>query len=101
MTLETHIGAGTTQLCTVRIMAIAAGHAFRKHLALLEGGVVVSLFVVTHLAVGGKGRAIKQRDFVCVGKPLTRDPVFGKFTASCVAEAAGFDLLAGMPVLAF
>ena len=94
MTLEADTALWRTQLATMRIMTVAAGDAFRKHLALFERAVIVGFFIVTHLAIGRKGRAIKQRDLVRVGQPSTRYPVFRQLATSRMAAAAGLDLFA-------
>src|ERR1700730_970973 len=71
-------------------VAIAAGHAGIKHLALPERAVIVDL--VEHLPVGMVKPSGEEGDGVSVGQWLSRDPVFRKFAASGMAEAAGLDL---------
>jgi hypothetical protein len=81
---------GRAKFCGVRLVAIAAGDAGRKHLALLERAVIVDL--VPHLAIGMIEAAGQRGDDVGVRQPPPRDPILGEFAASRVAQAAGLDL---------
>ena len=92
MTLQANAVTGRAQRRAVRLVAVAAGDAGRKHPALLERAVVVDL--VAHLPVGVIVPARERRDHVRVGKPPAWNPVLGESGASRVAEAAGLDLLA-------
>src|SRR5208282_5698611 len=80
------------ELRAVRIVAVAAGHALRKHLALLERSVIVDL--VLHLPIGEVEAMGERRDDLRVGEPRARDPTLRNRPAARVAEPAGFDLLA-------
>src|SRR5262245_62270554 len=84
--------AGGAQLRPVRLVAVAAGHTRREHLALLERAVVVDL--VAHLSVGVIQPARQPRDDVRVGQRPTGYPILGKLAAARMAQAAGLDLLA-------
>ena len=57
---EQTLGAGRAELCAVRLVAVAAGHAGREHPALLERAVIVDL--VAHLPVGLIEAARQRRD---------------------------------------
>ena len=92
MTLQANAVTGRAQLRAVRLVAIAAGDAGRKHPALLERAVIVDF--VEHLPVGVIAPAGERRDPVRVGKPPAWNPVLGESGAARVAEAAGLDLLA-------
>src|SRR5437899_3159457 len=50
VTLQAHTITGSTKLCAVRLMTIAAGDSCREHLALLEWGIIVRLFNVADLS---------------------------------------------------
>ena len=76
----------------MRLMAVAARHAGRKHLALLERAVIVDL--VAHLPIGIVEPACKRRDDVGVRQGSTRQPCLGKFAAPRMAEAARLNLFA-------
>src|SRR5262245_38677155 len=90
VTLQAGAVAGSAELAAMRLVAIAAGHARREHLALLERAVVVDL--VPHLPVGVVKTVAYRRDHMCVGQPSTRNPCFGGLAAASVTKAAGLDL---------
>ena len=50
MTLQADVVPWQTQLCAMRLMAVAAGNTGREHFALLERSVVINL--ILHLPVG-------------------------------------------------
>jgi hypothetical protein len=85
---------GGFQLAAVRIVAIAAGDAGRKHPAQLERRVVVGFLFVAHLAVGMEQPAVEQRDPVRLRQRLAGFPVLRELPAPRMAKAAGLDLLA-------
>ena len=62
MTLQADAFAGRAKLCAVRLVAVAAGDAGGKHLALLERRIIIRLFDVTDLAVGMVGVACERFD---------------------------------------
>src|SRR5262245_5391322 len=78
---------------TMWVVAIAAGHPQRKHLALPERQVVVDLFNVAHLPVGISQVSIHRRDQVSLRKQLPGHPFFRELRTSGMAEAACFNLL--------
>jgi len=61
------------ELAAVRLVAIAAGHAGREHLALLERTVVIDL--VAHLPVRFVETAGERRDGMRVGEPSSGHPI--------------------------
>ena len=79
------------QLLTVRVMAVAAGHAGGEHAALHERAVVVHL--VLHLPVGGVHAFFEQRNAVGISQWLRRAPVFGNLGRARVTASAGLQLL--------
>src|SRR6201988_1125010 len=85
---------GGLQLAAVRIVAIAAGDAGRKHLAQLERRVVVGFLIVTHLPVGMEKPALERRDPGRLRQRLAGLPVLRELPAPRMAKAAGLDLLA-------
>src|SRR5262245_21833715 len=91
--LETDAIPGNSLLAAVRVVAIAAGHACRKHLALLERDVVIGLDDVAHLAVGPVDASRKRcGNRVRVLQPVPRLPFLGYLAATRMAAAAGFNL---------
>src|SRR5262249_37864734 len=94
MTLHTYAVAGRAQLAAVRLVAVAAGDAGRKHLTLFERAVIVDLLNVAHLPIGVVKPACKRRDRVGIRKPAAGNPILREFAAPGVAAAAGLDLLA-------
>src|SRR5262245_7832573 len=76
----------------VRFVAIAAGHARREHLALLERAVVVDL--VAHLPVGMVEPARQRRDDMRLRQRPAGNPILRKLAAARMAQAAGLDFLA-------
>ena len=90
--LETDAIAGNSLLGAVRVMTIAAGHACRKHLALLEWHIVIGLGDIPHLAVGPIDVSCKRYgNRMRVLKPVPRHPFLGHFAATRMAAAAGFN----------
>lgn len=75
MALQADAATGQVKLCGMRLMAIAAGNAGRKHSALLEGTVIIDL--VLHLSVGLIKSVVEQRDKVSVGQRPARHPILG------------------------
>jgi len=73
----------------MRLVAIAAGHACRKHLALLKRAVIVDF--VEHLSVGVIEAAGQIGDQVGVGQWQPWYPVLGELCASRMTQAAGLD----------
>src|SRR5262245_8659661 len=94
MTLRADAITRRAERGTVRIVAIAARDACRKHLALPERQIIVDLLDVAHLAVGIGQVSIHRRDQVRIGKRLPGYPFFRKLRASGMAQAACLDLLA-------
>src|SRR5690349_16182826 len=74
MALQAQIVAREARLGAVWLMAIAAGHARREHLTLLERAVVIDL--VAHLAVRMIEPAGKSRDGVGIGQRAAWNPSF-------------------------
>ena len=90
--LKTDAIAGNSLLGAVRVMTIAAGHACRKHLALLERDIVIGLGDVPHLAVGPVDVSCKRHgNRVRVLKPVPRHPFLGQLAATRMAAAASFN----------
>src|SRR5262245_21099703 len=92
MTLQAHAVTRSAQLGAVRLVAITAGDAGRKHLALLERTVIVDF--IEHLSVRLVESPGECGDVVGFGKPAAWNPVLGKCPAARVTEAAGLDFLA-------
>ncbi len=93
VTLETDAIAGNSLLGAVRVMTIAAGHACRKHLALLERDIVIGLGDVPHLAVRPVDVSCKRcGNRMCVLEPVPRLPFLGQLAATRMAAATGFNL---------
>src|SRR5215471_13836636 len=92
VTLPAHAVGGGSERRAVRLVAIAAGHAPREHLALLERAIIVDF--VAHLSVGVIDPARQPRDDMRLGQRAPRRPILGKLAAARMAAAAGLDLLA-------
>src|SRR6185503_2852485 len=90
--LQADLVAGEFQLGAMRIVAIAAGHANRIHLALLERTVIIHL--VDHLPVGLVEALGERSDEMRIGERPPRHPAFGDLSAPRMAETAALDLLA-------
>src|SRR6266478_5010678 len=89
MALQAHAVACNTEFGGMGLVAIAAGHAGREHLALLERAVIVDL--VEHLPVGMIETAGERRNRVRVGQRSSGEPSLGKLAAPGVAQPAGLD----------
>ena len=76
----------------MRVVAIAAGDAGRKHPALLERAVIVDF--VLHLPIREIKSPPKLRNSVGVRQPPARHPVLGEFGPARMAQTAGLYLLA-------
>src|SRR5271170_5989784 len=76
----------------MRVVAIAAGNARRKHLALLERAVIVDF--VLHLPIGVIEPVAELRDGVRIRQWPPRDPILGEFGPAGMAQPAGLDLFA-------
>jgi hypothetical protein len=87
--LQADAVAGRAKFGAVGLMAIAAGDASSEHLALLERAVIIDL--VEHLPVSIIEPAGERRDDMSVRQPPAGNPIPGKFSASRMAQAAGFD----------
>src|SRR5262249_30259064 len=72
--------------------AVAAVHARREHLALLERPVIIDF--VAHLAVGVIEPAGKRRDGMRFGQPPPGHPILRELAATGMAQPARLDLLA-------
>src|SRR5262249_8924205 len=83
---------GKAKLGAMRLMAITAGYAGGKHLALLERAIVVDL--IKHLAVGLIDAATDRRNGMRLRQPSTRQPVLGELSTPSMTKAAGLRLFA-------
>src|ERR1700728_1903050 len=90
MTLLTKTVPVRPKLGTVRLMAIAAGHAGMEHPALNEGAVLVVLLF--YLPVGKVVVFIKQRDAIIVADRLAMHVVFVNLAAPRVTSCAHLNL---------
>ena len=94
MALQADTLARGSKLCTMRLVAIAAGDARGKHPALLEWRIVIGFLHIADLAVGMIGGAGERFDHMRLREPLTGQPFLVEAGAARVAQPAGLDLLA-------